>query len=157
MKNGRAWIQRLLLGALIAGTLDISYAIIFHFFRSGVPPIRIFQSVASGLLGRDAYQGGNATAVLGLALHYFNALLITAIFFAAAARVPALASRPLVSGPIYGIGVYAVMNYVVIPLSRIGHFPKFVPIVAITGIVVHMFFIGTPIAWAAKKAIAAPK
>jgi len=157
MSNGRSWPRWLLLGAVIAGTLDITYAIVFFFFRNNVPPIRILQSVASGLLGRNAYQGGGASAALGLALHFFNATVITAIFFAVASRVPALTRRPLLVGPLYGLVVYAVMNYVVIPLSAIGHFPKFVPIVATTGILVHMFFIGTPIAWAAKKAFGSPR
>ena len=151
MTNGRVWIRWLLLGALTAGALDITYAVLFHYFRSGVPPIRIFQSVASGALGRAAYQGGIGTAGLGLGFHFLNALIITATFFAAAARLPFLTRRPVLWGVLYGIGVYAVMNYVVIPLSAIGHFPKFVPIIAITGILVHMFFIGVPIAWAAKR------
>src|SRR5262245_21455398 len=156
MSNGRAWFRWLLLGALIAGALDITYAIVFHYFRSGAPPVRILQSVASGVLGRAAYQGGARTAALGLGLHFVNAFLITAIFFAVAARAPALARRPLLIGPLYGIVVYMVMNYVVVPLSAIGHVFKFVPVVAVTGILVHMFFIGTPIAWAAKRAFGAP-
>ena len=151
MTNGRVWIRWLLLGALTAGALDITYAVLFHYFRSGVPPIRIFQSVASGALGRAAFQGGIGTAALGLGFHFLNALIITAIFFAAAARLPLLTRGPVLWGVLYGIGVYAVMNYVVIPLSAIGHFPKFVPVVAITGILVHMFFIGVPIALAAKR------
>jgi hypothetical protein len=144
----------LCLGALVAGALDISYAIVFHHFRSGVPPARILQSVASGLLGRDAYKGGALTAMLGLGLHFFNAFVITAIFFAAAAKIPALIRRPTPIGILYGIVVYAVMNDVVVPLSAIGHRFPFVPIVAITGILVHMFFIGVPIAWAARAAFA---
>jgi hypothetical protein len=155
MTIGRAWIPWLLLGALVAGTLDISYAITFHYFRSGAPPIRILQSVASGLLGREAYQGGIASAALGLGLHFFNAMVATVVFFVAASRMPSLVRRPVQSGAAFGVGVYIVMNYVVVPLSRIGHPFRFVAVVAITGLLVHMFLIGVPIAWAASKAFGA--
>ena len=70
-----------------------------------------------------------------------------------AARVaPSLSRRPLVSGVVYGIGIYLVMNFVVIPLSRIGSRPLPAAIVTITGLLVHMFLIGTPIALGARAA-----
>jgi hypothetical protein len=153
MAGKRPWARWLVIGAFMAGALDITYAIVFYFIRNHAPPIRILQSVATGWLGKAAFQGGAATAALGLATHFLNALIITAIFFLAAARIPALTRRPLVSGGLYGVVVYAVMNYVVIPLSAIGHFMPFVPIVFATGIIVHVFLIGVPIAWAASRAM----
>ena len=156
MPSERAWIKWLVLGALVAGSLDIGYAITFHYFRSGAPPIRILQSVASGLLGKEAYQRGIASAALGLGLHFFNAMMVTVVFFVAASRIPALVRKPVLSGIVYGVGVYLVMNYVVVPLSRIGHPFRFVAVVAIAGLLVHMFMIGVPIAWAASKAFGAP-
>jgi hypothetical protein len=138
--------------ALVAGTFDITYAIAFSYYRSGVSPERLLQSVSSGWFGRDAaFAGGAATAAAGLAFHYFIAFTITAIFFVAASRLRWLAERPFVSGPLYGIGVYAVMNWVVIPLSRIGPRP-FPPLsVFVSGLLVHMFLIGTPIALGARR------
>ena len=56
------------------------------------------------------------------------------------------------TGAVYGVFVYLVMNYVVIPLSRIGVFPSPPPAIWITGVLVHMFFIGVPIALAARQA-----
>ena len=156
MKNLGHVLKWLLLGALIAGALDISYAIVFYGLRNHAPPARILQSVASGWLGKAAYQGGTATATLGLATHFLNALIITAVFFAIAARVPALRAKSVVSGVLFGMVVYAVMNYVVIPLSAIGHFLPFVPIVFATGLLVHMFLIGLPIAWAASRGLGKP-
>ena len=52
-------IASIVLGGLIGGAFDIAYAIIFSNLRSGVAPSRILQSVASGLLGSDAYTGGS--------------------------------------------------------------------------------------------------
>jgi hypothetical protein len=139
--------------ALIVGTLDITYAIVFSYFRSGTSPERLLQSVAAGWFGREAaIAGGAATAAAGLGFHYFIAFTITLIFFAAAARLPALVSRPALTGPLYGIGVYVVMNWVVIPLSRIHVFPSPALAVLVSGLLVHMFFIGLPIALGARRA-----
>ena len=138
--------------ALIVGVLDIAYAILFSYFRSGTPPARVLQSVASGALGRDAFSGGGATAALGLGFHFLIAFIITAIFFVVAARMPALTRRPVIIGAIYGIAVYLVMNFAVIPLSKIGPRPLPATFVIITGVLVHMFLVGVPIASGARRA-----
>src|SRR6266852_2290990 len=93
-------------GGLLIGTLDAIYAIVFWGMR-GTAPIRIFQSIAAGLLGRDAaFRGGIRTEALGLGLHYFIALVIVVVYFAASRFWPALLKRPIVYGAIYGIIVY---------------------------------------------------
>lgn len=139
--------------ALVAGTFDISYAIGYSYFHSGVSPERLLQSVAAGAFGRDAaFAGGATTAAAGLAFHYFIAFTITAIFFGAAARLAFLTRRPALAGPLYGIGVYLIMNYVVIPLSRIGPRPMPPMLTLVTGLLVHMFLIGLPIALGARRA-----
>ena len=153
--NGDAMIY--LVTALIVGTLDITYAITFSYYRSGTSPARLLQSVAAGWFGRDAaFAGGAATAAAGLGFHFFIAFTITAIFFLAASRVPALIRQPAIAGPLYGIGVYCVMNYVVIPLSRIGPRPFPPMVVFVTGLLVHMFVIGLPIALGARRALKNP-
>lgn len=58
------------MAALAAGTLDILFAMAFSHLRAGVTPTRTLHSVAAGLLGRDSFGGGAATAALGLALHF---------------------------------------------------------------------------------------
>jgi hypothetical protein len=150
----RGWGRWLIIGWLIAATCDICYATGFSYFYRSVPPSRILKLVASGILGTDAYQGGAGVAALGLALHYVNALIITSIFFAVASQAPALVRRPLLVGVLYGIVVYLVMNYVVVPLSRIGPRPTPPTATWVTGVLVHMFLIGVPIVWAARQAFA---
>ena len=147
------WVRWFCIGWLVAATCDICYATGFSYLYRGTPPSRILQSVASGVLGADAYRGGTGTAALGLGLHYLNALIITAIFFAAAALVPALVRQPIMIGVVFGLGVYAVMNYVVVPLSRIGPRPTPPTPIWVTGVLVHMFLIGVPIAVAASRAV----
>jgi hypothetical protein len=58
-------------GGLVAGAFDIVYACAFWWWKAGEPPPRIFQSVAAGLLGPASFEGGAATAALGLGLHFF--------------------------------------------------------------------------------------
>jgi hypothetical protein len=143
-------VKWLLIGAVVAGTFDICWATTFSYLRSGVAPTRVLQFVASGALGPRAFQGGAATAAAGLGFHYLNALLVTAAFFLVVAWLPALIRRPFVVGPLYGIVVYVVMNYVVIPYSRIGPRPPRALAVAAPELLVHMFLIGLPIALAAR-------
>ena len=76
------------LTALLIGTLDIADALIFYAIR-GVPPIRILQGIASGLLGRTAaFSGGARTALLGLALHFFIAASVATIYILVSRSLP---------------------------------------------------------------------
>lgn len=141
----------ILVGGSIAGVLDITYAVVFSGFR-GVPALHVLQSVASGLLGSAAYDGGLPTAVLGLCLHFFIAFSAAAIFYIASRRFHLLTRQAVISGVLYGLIVYAVMNLVVLPLSAYPRRASFPPLVLATGLFVHMFFIGLPIALAVRRA-----
>jgi hypothetical protein len=148
-------VTLVLLGGLVAGACDITYATVFSYFRSGVPPMRILQSVASGLLGRASYEGGWPTALLGLGLHFFIAIIAAAVFFFAARRLEFPLRRPLLWGAGFGVLMYGFMNMVVLQLSRVP--PRAAPaamVVVITGLLVHMFGFGVPIALAARRAYA---
>jgi hypothetical protein len=142
--------RALLYGTLAVGILDLLDAVVFFGLR-GVQPIRIFQSIASGLLGRAAFSGGTASAALGIALHFFIAFLIVAVFFLASRRLPALVRAPVLSGLIYGIGAYIVMQYLVIPLSAAGT-GRFSWPVFVNGVLIHMFGVGLPAALVAARA-----
>jgi hypothetical protein len=145
-------LSAILTGGFVAGFFDICYAVIYSYARSGVPPSRILQSVASGLLGRDAYSGGAATATLGLGLHFFMTLLMAAAYVVAARWRPVLVHRHILCGALYGAFLYAFMNLVVLPLSRFPPRPAPALITMITGLIVHMFLVGVPIALAARRA-----
>ena len=142
--------RAVLSGALVVGTLDALDAIIFFGMRGAVP-IRIFQSIASGLLGRAAFQGGAATALLGVGIHFFIAAAIVLTFVLASRRLPVLVHHPVVAGVLYGLAVYAVMNYVVVPLSAAGR-GSFAAPVFINGLLIHAFGVGLPAALFARAA-----
>lgn len=153
-RRASPWLL-VLTGGLVAGTLDILYACIFWAVKADVPPERIFQSVAAGLLGEVSFAGGSSTAALGLALHYFIALAIAVAYFLIARRWPLLWQRPWLSGAAYGLLVYIVMNFVVVPLSAAASGPKDPLWISLT-VVVHALFIGVPCALFARLALRQP-
>jgi hypothetical protein len=138
-------------GGGIAATLDLSYAIVYSSFR-GVPAVRVMQSVASGLIGQPAYDGGAGTAVLGVCLHYLMAFLIAAIFYVASRRLSFMTKRAVISGLVYGTCVYVVMNFVVLPLSAFPTPMTYTPVRVAINVVAHMILFGLPIALATRVA-----
>lgn len=140
------------LGGLVAGAIDITYAWAFWAVKAGTTPTRILQSVTAGLLGAAAFDGGQATALLGLALHFGIALTIAAVYCAGAARFALLVRRPWTAGLLYGVAVYVVMNRIVVPLSAAGpasHDPLWITL----SLLVHALGVGVPCALAARKAL----
>ncbi len=145
-------IQAVVLGGLVAGALDIAYAMTFWGVQ-GVSPMRILQSIAAGLLGRPAaVQGGLATALLGAVLHFGIAFAMAYAYYLASGRIPALTRRPFVYGMLYGLFLYVVMNYVVVPLSAAGGSSGFNLAWVLCSIAVHAIFVGIPCALAARLA-----
>jgi hypothetical protein len=145
-----------LAGGIIAGTLDIAYACTFWALKAGVPAQRIFQSVAAGSLGQASFEGGAATAALGLGLHYFIATTMSVVYYVVARRWPLLWQRPVLVGAGYGLILYGVMNYIVVPLSAAAHGGPKDPLWVGLSVVVHMFLIGVPIALATSAASRQP-
>jgi len=144
--------QAVLYGTLVVGTLDALDAIVFFGLRSGAQPIRIFQGIAYGLIGPAARQGGLKTAALGVLLHYFIAFGIVVTYFLVSRRVRLLTRRPVVCGLLYGLIAYAVMNLLVLPLSKVGgpSLPA-APVLA-NGLLIHMLGVGLPSALFARAA-----
>ena len=112
-----------------------------------------FRCSGPGLLGRgEAFSGGWGTAALGLALHFFIAFVIVLVFFLASRRLPVLTQQPVIVGLIYGIGVYLVMTFVVVPASAAGGGSLPAWPVALNGVLIHMFGVGLPASLAASAA-----
>lgn len=144
LKKPKAY-QAILWGGLLAGTLDILAAFINSGLHS-VSPTRILQAIASGLLGKDAFNGGFATAALGLVLHFFIATTATAFYYAVSRKLKVLVDHAVVCGLAYGIPVYLVMNLVVLPLSAVPFKPPHTLGAVVTAALILMFCVGLPIA-----------
>ncbi len=142
----------ILIGGVIAGVLDLTAAFVTWGLK-GVNPIIIAQSVASGLLGKDAFHGGLATAALGVVLHFFIACSAAAIFYALSRPLTFLTQHAIHWGLIYGIAVYMVMYWVVTPLSAVpkSTHPPSISSIAIA-VLTHMFCVGLPISLSVARA-----
>jgi len=144
--------RAIVLGTLVVGVLDALDAVVFFGLRSAVPPIRIFQSIAAGLLGGAAFQGGLGAAALGACLHFFIAFVVVATYHVVAKRARILTDRPVIFGLLYGVAVYFVMSRIVVPLSAAGGGGTPPLPVLVNGILIHAFGVGLPSALFARAA-----
>jgi uncharacterized membrane protein YagU involved in acid resistance len=133
-------IKIAILGGLVLGTTDLTFACTFAGISSGASPVRVFQAVAAGVLGKASFTGGAAAASLGVALHYVIAIAMALTYYAVSRRYPMLARRPIACGIPYGILLYLIMNLVVLPLSAVG-MPSFANTLCVTlSVNMHMAF-----------------
>jgi hypothetical protein len=131
-------------GGLIAGTLDLLQAYIL--FGWDIP-----LSIAGGLLGRKAFDGGIATYVLGVLLHFFIAFSAAAVYYAASRRLGFLKEHPLVCGLFFGAAVELVMRLIVLPLSALHARGPYERHDLIQGLLVHMAVVGLPISFSVRR------
>lgn len=130
---------------MLAAAVEMMFVLPIQYARGAAPTV-VFQSIASGALGRRAYTGGLSAAILGLGFHVLISLVAAGLYTVAAIRWEWLRRRPISGGVIYGVLVYMAMNFVVIPLSTIGfRWPRSVPLFLMS-LGVHMFAFGLPIA-----------
>lgn len=145
--------KTILYGGLVVGILDMLFAFTFYGLILGVKPLRIFQSVAAGVLGRPtAVEGGVRTFLLGLLLHFVVASCIAAVYYLATLVLPILIRHPIVSGLSYGVIAYFGMKYIVVPLSAIGQrgpLPR-LPIL-LTEVIGHALLVGLPLGLLARR------
>ena len=143
--------EAILWGGLIAGICDATYAMSVWALR-GVSPDRVWQGVASGLLGPRSFQGGLRTAALGIAIHFFIALTAATVYVTASRFLPVLRERAVLCGCVFGLMVWAFMRFVVIPLSLMRRSNASIFQWELLGsLAIHAFGVGLPIALNARK------
>ena len=140
--NSNTRVGRAILWAgLTAGALDITAAFVSSALRGRNDPVRVLQSVASGVLGAGSFEGGLPAAALGLVLHFVIAFGAAAVYVAASRKLRFLVEHPVVCGLLYGAAVYAFMNSVVVPLSA----APFKISYNLVGLGIHLVCVGLPI------------
>ena len=147
MKRSRA-LPTIASAGLIAGVLDITSAFVIAEIK-GTGSARMLQGIASGLLGQRSFDGGMATAGLGLAVHFLIAFTAAAVFYAASRKFSSLTQYAVVSGLLYGIAVYIFMYWMVVPLA----FPNARHSMSrdVTAVIIHIVLIGLPIALVVRR------
>ena len=128
----------ILVGGAVAGTLDMISAYVS--FGRNMP-----LGIAAGLLGQAARHGGAGPYMLGLCIHFFIAFAAAAVYCLSSRRLPFLKEHFFVCGLFYGIGLYCVMTFIVMPLCAFHYMGPYQYRGLVEGILAHMFIIGLPI------------
>ena len=141
-------LRAIVIAGLVVGVLDISSALVIWWQR-GVGPQRGLQGIAAGLLGAESFDGGVTTAGVGLALHFFVAFMVVSVFYLASRKIAFLTTQPFVSGALYGLGVYVVMYWFVLPTA----FPTFQHQLwnELLAVAIHICLIGLPCAFIVRR------
>ena len=139
-----------LCGGLAAGILDILNAIVFWRLYAGTSPTVILQSIAAGIQGKAAFAGGGGSAALGLFFHLAIMCAMAAVYWLACRRWNWMIEKPLQAGVAYGLVTWAVMNYVVVPLSRASA-PPFIASWFLDGLLAHVLLVGLLFAFVARR------
>lgn len=134
---------------VIVGTLDILSAFIYYFIATGDTNVfTVLKYIASGLFGKEAYAGGITMILTGLFLHYVIAFSFTIFFFWLHPKIDLLAKYKLLTGIMYGIFIWIIMNLLVVPLSRIPNRPLTL-VNALINVAILIVCIGIPLSFMA--------
>ena len=145
----RSILSRLLRAGLLTGITDGLFSSILAtvFYHSTVT--RLFQGVASTLLGKQAFDGGTPTALLGVLMHFGVAFGWSAVFLFLVMRLrwvhSLLSSRygVVTVAALYGPSIWMVMSLAVIPLLL--HRPPAINVRWWIQLIGHFPFVGMPI------------
>lgn len=148
----RSKTRTVLLSGIVAGTFDIIAALtVYAFILQKTTAVKILQSIASGVFKKEAYNGGGLMAFCGLTFHYLIALTFAWFYFIIYPYLPFLKKSAVISGFLYGIFVWIIMNLIVLPLV----FPvlpeKHLDFPLLLSMLILMFCIGLPIAFITRK------
>jgi len=117
-KKNSKFIYILLLG-LLTGTLDGLSAVIL------TGSMNVWKYVAGGYFGKaTAMAGGNDMIVYGLIFHYCIAFIFSTLFFLLHPMFYSWFRNSFLTGVVYGIIMWAIMNLAVVPLSALHNLPK---------------------------------
>jgi len=110
-------LKTIALAGSTAALIDLTFAFLFFGIGFGVAPMRVMQSIASGLFGSAAFDGGATTAAIGVVAHFFILNVAASFYYIASRRSAWLTQNALVSGLLFGLAIYIVMTFMVLPLS----------------------------------------
>jgi len=133
----RARLASVAMAGLAGAAVDFAYATTVGLI-DGRGPVKVWQGVASGWLGKAARDGGLASAGLGLVTHLGIAGCMAGAYALAASRLPILFRRPLTMGALYGLVLYVVMYRVVLPLRWPAVFPRWDAAKSLLDVVAHV-------------------
>jgi uncharacterized membrane protein YagU involved in acid resistance len=142
-------VKKIVLAGLLVGTLDILAAFIDVYIATGKSPLIVLNYIASGIMGKTAFAGGAGMAFLGLLLHFVIAFAFTFLFFWLYSKSNLLSKNLVVTGIIYGVFIWLVMNLMVVPLSNVNHTPLSAMKIqkVLKAVLILIFMIGLPLSF----------
>jgi len=146
-------LQTILLSGLLVGTLDILAAFIDVYIATGKNPVGVLNYIARGVFGKTDFTATDTAALLGLLFHYIIAFAFTFFFFWVYSRVEWMRKNWVLTGILYGIFVWAIMNLIVVRLSNIPTAPlsAMKPMKALKAALILICMMGLPLAFIAHK------
>lgn len=141
----------ILAGAFVAGTtlgawMIVSLSLIFKVYS----PLEALQYPASNVIGNAAFAQGYASAAAGVVLHYLICLVWATIYVFLFARQRAVDMHPLLNGALFGIIVWFLMNFIVVPLG-VGNHLQVSALSILSGIAAHVVCFGIPLAYVVRR------
>jgi len=139
-------LRPIALGGMIIGIVQliIQQWLVYSLLEKN-PFISVLQYIASGILGNAAFEGGIATALLGVLIHLFISFVIAGVFILSADRIPLLRRYAIAGALLYGFGAFIVMNLIVLPLSAAPPLPAPTMLQLIESVIEHILVIGLPL------------
>jgi uncharacterized membrane protein YagU involved in acid resistance len=145
MTEQNSTIKTILKSGIVAGTLDAIAGVIVYYIWFKFNPFQVLQFIASGIHGPTAINSGIPMILAGMVYHYFIAFVVAIIYFFAYPKIRLLRDYKIISGLLFGLGIWLIMNLLVLPASNIPKGP-FDAGLATVGIMWHMVLVGLPIA-----------
>ena len=145
MTKSSRWIAAGATTAVVDGLFAVVLSQVY-----GSTVTRLWQGVASVLLGKSALEGGTRTALIGVAMHVCVAFFWSGVFLALHSNSSVMRNfverrGTLATAAIYGPFIWLVMSLAVIPI--LAHRPPNITVRWWINLIGHAPFVGFPIVW----------
>jgi hypothetical protein len=149
--KSRNLISTILWAGFLVGLLDISAACINYYIRTGKNPVVVFQYIASSLFGKEAYSGDDLMILMGGLFHFMIAYIFTILFFILYPRISFMRINVILTGFLYGLFIWVIMNLLVLPTTKVSLPASFDIKQSLIGMVILVLAIGIPLSCIARR------
>lgn len=149
--SSKAFNRATIIATVYAGTLDILSAFAYDAYDGG-EPLAVLRGIAGAIIDREALGNDYVMAAIGLGLHFTIMLAMAWFYMAVASRLKPVNRVPILSGVVYGLILYGVMDWYILPWRWPTLFPILSPKDVGEQLFSHVVLVGMPIALVARGA-----
>lgn len=146
-KKRRTLVWLIIFGGPVVLILFLVHYFVLYRLLNDYPVISVMEDTATRFLG------GAGTPALGFVIHLVIAWLIAAAFYLTVANLALLRSNLPLGGLLYGIVLFFVMTFVVLPPGTAPSPDSTQPLFIVEGVLSTVIFIGMPLAMLSRKNI----